>query len=57
MESISRITNWHDTKVKYDSANATKYANKTIESEMKYALREIKTVRTTKLRELYLADA
>ncbi|KAL4503147.1 hypothetical protein ABPG72_014376 [Tetrahymena utriculariae] len=53
LEGISRITNWHETKVKYDNANQNKYARKMIDQEMKYALKEVKMVRNVKLKELY----
>lgn len=57
LEGISRITNWHDSKAKYDNANSNKYANKVINEEMKYALKEIKISRNVKLRELYESEA
>lgn len=57
LEGISRITNWHETKAKYDQANSNKYAKKMIDQEMKYALKEIKTVRNVKLKQLYEAEA
>lgn len=53
METIGRITDWHETQQKYEVSKANKRTQQSIKEELVEANREMKILRTHRLKELY----
>ncbi|KRX01821.1 hypothetical protein PPERSA_00531 [Pseudocohnilembus persalinus] len=57
LSSISRVTNWHESKVKYDNNNKKKIENELIKQEVKCSQRELFQARNIRLKQLYEQEA
>lgn len=57
LEDISRMTNWHESKLKSDQRTSLIHTTKKTNEEIEKALLELKTRRRAVLKDLYETEA
>lgn len=57
MAAIGRTTEWHESKQKYQVAQSNANNEKTMQVELKHANKELKVLRSERMKELYIGEA
>ena len=57
IEGVSRITTWHESKIKYDEVNKQKLLQKKDNEELSKCVVELKKRRSAMLKQLYDKEA